>query len=123
MFRAMVKAKGMPAYGDQVYTSPGTYTFTVPDNVEYIACVCIGAGGGGASNYAPNGGQGGGLAYGSIKVTAGEALTVHVGDGGSSGAYSPGGFNGGGNGEPSYCLLYTSPSPRDLPTSRMPSSA
>ena len=24
---------------------------------------------------------------------------------------------------PSYCLLYTSPSPRDLSTSRMPSSA
>ena len=26
-------------------------------------------------------------------------------------------------GEPIYCLLYTSPSPRDLSTSRMPSSA
>ena len=31
---------------------------------------------------------------------------------------------GGRNYEPSYiCLLYTSPSPRDLSTSRMPSSA
>ena len=27
------------------------------------------------------------------------------------------------NGDLSYCLLYTSPSPRDLSTSRMPSSA
>ena len=27
------------------------------------------------------------------------------------------------NGKPSLCLLYTSPSPRDLSTSRMPSSA
>ena len=27
------------------------------------------------------------------------------------------------NGRPSICLLYTSPSPRDRPTSRMPSSA
>ena len=26
-------------------------------------------------------------------------------------------------GHPDYCLLYTSPSPRDLSTSRMPSSA
>ena len=28
-----------------------------------------------------------------------------------------------GNGNPTICLLYTSPSPRDLSTSRMPSSA
>ena len=28
-----------------------------------------------------------------------------------------------GNHRPAYCLLYTSPSPRDLSTSRMPSSA
>ena len=28
-----------------------------------------------------------------------------------------------GNTEPNICLLYTSPSPRDLSTSRMPSSA
>ena len=27
------------------------------------------------------------------------------------------------NGEPRHCLLYTSPSPRDYETSRMPSSA
>ena len=27
------------------------------------------------------------------------------------------------NGKPKFCLLYTSPSPRDLSTSRMPSSA
>lgn len=100
MFRAMVKAKGMPAYGDQVYTSAGTYTFAVPDNVEYIACVCIGAGGGGAGNYSPNAGQGGGLAYGTIKVTAGETVTVVVGAGGSSGGYpTP---SAGGNGGPSY---------------------
>ena len=29
----------------------------------------------------------------------------------------------GGKGQPILCLLYTSPSPRDLSTSRMPSSA
>ena len=36
-------------------------------------------------------------------------------------------FSGGGtgfvSGDPTHCLLYTSPSPRDLSTSRMPSSA
>ncbi|QDP58287.1 MAG: hypothetical protein Unbinned8622contig1005_28 [Prokaryotic dsDNA virus sp.] len=102
MFRAMVKAKGMSAYGEEVFRTIGTHTFTVPDNVEYIACVCIGSGGGGASNYAPNAGQGGGLAYGTIKVTAGETLTVVVGDRGSAGPYNPGGSNAGGNGGPSY---------------------
>ena len=30
---------------------------------------------------------------------------------------------GGGALDPRFCLLYTSPSPRDLSTSRMPSSA
>lgn len=98
MFRAMVKARGMPAYDDEVYTSVGTHTFTVPDNVEYIACVCVGGGGGGSSNYTCNAGDGGSLAYGSIKVSAGEQFTVVVGAGGSAGPYNPGGGNAGGNG-------------------------
>ena len=33
------------------------------------------------------------------------------------------GESGGGDGPDDLCLLYTSPSPRDLSTSRMPSSA
>ena len=98
MFRAMVKAKGMAAKGEQIF-SPGTHTFTVPDNVEYIACVCIGGGGGGSSNYLCEAGDGGSLAYGTIKVSPGQQLTVVVGDGGSAGAYNPGGLNdAGGNG-------------------------
>lgn len=98
MFRAMVKAKGVPEFADQVFTSVGTHTFTVPDNVEYIACVCVGGGGGGSSNYTCQAGDGGSLAYGTIKVSAGEQFTVVVGGGGTGGAYNPGGGNAGDNG-------------------------
>ena len=49
---------------------------------------------------------------------AGTVLTVEIG---SSGALYGAGGDGGDGGN--SCLLYTSPSPRDLSTSRMPSSA
>ena len=37
--------------------------------------------------------------------------------------FDPGNFGGGETTWDKFCLLYTSPSPRDLSTSRMPSSA
>jgi len=71
------------------------YSFVVPDGVGEIHVVCVGAGEIGRN---ATGGDGGGLAYGSMTVVPGETLTVKVGmlgdgtasnrrDGGKSGVY------------------------------------
>ncbi len=106
MFRALITAKGMAEYGDQVFTSAGTTSFTVPDNVEYISAVCIGGGGGSAGNYGPAGGHGGTLAYGTFKVSPGDVLSVTVGDRGTGGPYTfSASGSAGGNGEDSLIKL------------------
>jgi len=77
--------------GQEVYTSPGTYTFTVPAGVNSVSAVAVGGGGGGststnASNgFSGGGGGGGGLGWATISVTPGETLSVVVGAGGSGG--------------------------------------
>jgi hypothetical protein len=73
--------------GQQEFTTPGTYTFVVPPNVQSISMVAVGGGGGGAQNVEDGGGGGGGaLAYNNdVAVTPGETLTVVVGLGGSRG--------------------------------------
>lgn len=69
---------------DWLYTTPGTYTWTVPTGVTKVSVVCIG-GGGGSSMW--NGGGGGGLVYkNNIAVTPGSAITVAVGAGGTPSA-------------------------------------
>ncbi len=75
------------AQGQQEFTSPGTYTFIVPANVESVSMVAVGAGGGGAQNVNDGGGGGGGaLAYtNNVAVIPGEVLTVTVGQGGAPG--------------------------------------
>lgn len=75
------------AQGQQEFTSPGTYSFIVPANVESISMVAVGGGGGGAQNVEDGGGGGGGaLAYSNnVAVTPGEVLTVTVGQGGARG--------------------------------------
>ena len=88
-----------PPVGQQAYTSPGTFTFTVPDGCTSISAVAIGAGGGGAGGdggrvQANTGGGGGALCYGTIAVTAGESLTIVVGTGGAAGNGNDG-SNGG----------------------------
>ena len=55
-----------------------------------------------------------------ILFTIDETLPPGGPDPGKVGVYL---YEADGNGGYSYCLLYTSPSPRDLSTSRMPSSA
>jgi hypothetical protein len=68
---------------DAEYTTPGTYTYTVPAGVNSISVVCIGAGGGGGNQNSGQGGAGGALAYrNSISVSAGDTATVVVGSGG-----------------------------------------
>jgi hypothetical protein len=75
------------AKDQQEFSTPGTYSFTVPTAVTSISAVAIGGGGGGASNVNDGGGGGGaGLQYrNDIAVTPGETLTVVVGVGGAPG--------------------------------------
>ena len=55
----------LPFSGQVEYTTPGEYTFVVPENVTEISAVVVGGGGGGTgapvSNY--NAGSGGGLGW------------------------------------------------------------
>lgn len=63
--------------GQQAYTTPGTYTFTVPTGITSICAVCVG---GGAT---ANDSRAGMLCYSNnISTTPGESLTVVVGVGG-----------------------------------------
>ena len=66
-------------------------------------------------------GGGGGMGYGDPGSSDGNGGTAGgSGGGGGTTTAAPGTLNGGAG---NTCLLYTSPSPRDLSTSRMPSSA
>ena len=77
-------------FGEYLYTSIGTHTFTVPTDVTIISVLVIGGGGGGMywsgtsnASYRMNGGGGGGLTYkNNISVTPGDNYTVVVGAGG-----------------------------------------
>jgi hypothetical protein len=79
-------------YGQQIYTTAGSYSFEVPDNVFSISVLCVSGGGGssgcpGGSAISAGGGGGGAIAYvNDILVTPGELLTVNVGAGGAGGA-------------------------------------
>ncbi|WP_434510073.1 beta strand repeat-containing protein [Desulfitobacterium sp. AusDCA] len=77
-----------PSHGSQSWTTPGTYTWTVPDGVNRVLVGIYGAGGaGGPSGYNGNGtGGGGGGAFGgaSVNVTPGQQITVVVGVGGTT---------------------------------------
>ena len=91
MFRHLITSQGLPAEGDEKYTSDGSYTFTVPAGVTSISAVLIGGGGGSSANFfgtTVEGGAGGTLVYATLLVTPGESLSVVVGDGGDAGAYN-----------------------------------
>lgn len=72
------------AMGFQEWLIPGTYTFTVPQNVTAIKAYVIGAGGGGRGVGGESGG-GGGAAHGIYSVTPGQQISVVVGAGGIGG--------------------------------------
>lgn len=95
---ATAKAYGFSAKsavrGCAVYTTPGTYTFTVPAGVTSISIVAVGAGESGYPSGAycagccgiyfsdGYGGYGGGLAYkNNYTVSPGQTLTIKVGCG------------------------------------------
>ena len=100
--KVLLSASGLNLSGtvqDQIeFTTPGTFSFVVPALVTELNAVCIGGGGAGASNVNDGGGGGGGsLQYrNSIPVTAGETLTIVVGNGGQEGSAnaSSGGSSG-----------------------------
>lgn len=76
------------ATSQQVYTTPGTYSWVVPAGVTTFSFVCIGGGGAGnqgsATNVGKGGGGGGALLYGSYRCTPGETYTIVAGAGGQS---------------------------------------
>lgn len=79
-------------HGYQSYTTPGTYTFTIPENVTKITFIVRGGGGGGGNQPSSWGGAAGGTYIQTITVTPLSTLPVVVGTGGS---YSnPGGTGG-----------------------------
>ena len=74
-------------YGQDEFTSPGTYQWLCPNGVSAVSVVVIGAGGGGdaGSDLLGVGGGGGGGALGyrnNVTVTAGVYYTIVVGAGG-----------------------------------------
>lgn len=77
---------------EQIFTTPGTTNFIVPNDVYFISAVCIGGGGGGGdggSSTGTNGGGGGALAWVSnLPVSPGENLTINVGVAGTGGQHS-----------------------------------
>lgn len=68
---------------DGASTAVDSFSFVVPDGVTEISAVCVGPGESGRrSDSTGSGGAGGNLRYSSsIAVTAGETLTVEVGEG------------------------------------------
>jgi hypothetical protein len=82
------KSYNTGVFGQQTYTSSGTYSWTCPSGVTSVSVVCIGGGGGGNGGGngvgGAGGGGGGGLGYkNNIPVTPGQSYTVVVGGGGA----------------------------------------
>ena len=69
--------------GQIEYTTPGSYTFTVPADVTAISFVAIGAGAYGSFTTSASGngsgGPGGALAYRTVSVTPGQIIYANVG--------------------------------------------
>ena len=65
--------------GEAVFTTPGTFSFVVPEGVIKISALAVGAGAGGSYQWAQNGGSGGALAWAdNIEVTAGDTISITV---------------------------------------------
>lgn len=94
-------------FNSQTFTTLGSSSFTIPDNVYSISAVAIGGGGGGAGGLdddrGPSGGGGGELRYkNNISVTPGDSITVYVGAGGEGGLNSSSTSGNGEDGENSF---------------------
>lgn len=85
--------------GTAIYSTPGSYTFTVPNGVTSIKVFVIGGGGGGGGGAADWGGGGGGgcggaVAGNSYTVSSGQQYSVTVGSGGGGGGNAANGAYG-----------------------------
>jgi hypothetical protein len=98
------------AVGQQEYTTPGTYIFTVPENVNKISFVLIGGGGGqNLQTNSQSGTCGAGLIYcNNLQVKEGENILVVVGNRGNN-ATTP--TNGGSS---SLTIDYDTISPKTI---------
>lgn len=95
-----IATSGIPAYKKVTYSTPGSYTFTVPGGVTKLRVEVAGGGGGGGGGMGittRHGGTGGSGAKTNttIAVTAGANLTVVVGAGGGGGFRRNDGGTGG----------------------------
>ena len=80
------------AGGQQMYTTPGTYTWVAPAGVYSVSAVAVGAGGAGDANNPLNAGGGGALSYtNNITVVPGNSYTVTVGAGATYNSVTAGG--------------------------------
>ena len=78
--------------GRQVFSTPGTYSWTVPDHVYHLDLLTVAAGGPGGPGLdgviegggGGGGGSGGSLYNANVAVTPGETLTITVGTGGGN---------------------------------------
>ena len=92
------------------FTTPGTYTWIAPRNVNNVCAVCVGGGGGGSVSYQYSGtfeagGGGGGLGWkNNIRVLPGQTYTVVVGNGGRGGFFAPTGNYNGAGGDSSWFI-------------------
>ena len=100
-------SKTSKAVGQVAFTSPGSYSWTVPANVTSICAVCVGGGGGGSASISTTGsGGGGGLAYvNDLAVTPGSVIGVIVGKAGAGGVCNSGTITFGSNGGASSITL------------------
>lgn len=95
---ALLAGRGWRA--NQIWTVPGTYSFTVPSGVRQLYIEVWGGGGGAGhigtdSNWLGGGGGGGGHARGTYPVVPGQVLSIVVGQGGTLGTAAVDGGNGG----------------------------
>ncbi|VVO92648.1 hypothetical protein PS870_02400 [Pseudomonas fluorescens] len=75
----------IPFHGQQLYLTPGVFTWAVPEGVTHCWVEVIGAGGGGGfygSSPGPGGGGGGGIARKLVDLAGVVSVTVTVGTGG-----------------------------------------
>lgn len=84
----------IPTPGSQSYTTPGTYSWTVPVGVTRVTVYMVGGGGGGGGSNVSTGasataGGGGGSVISQLPVTPGASMTVVVGSGGGAGPVAP----------------------------------
>jgi hypothetical protein len=80
--------KSYYAFGQEEFTTPGTYTWVCPSDVTSISVLCIGGGGGGSAGTnligVGGGGGGGALAYrNAVAVIPNQSYNIVVGAGGT----------------------------------------